>query len=275
MRISYYIPLGYLYRSRLRGYRGVLGFTALEIVPLGCVLLLVYHIPWILLALMFAGYLSCYECGQFWNDSAESASEIGGDRLQDADLNFPMFVLIRALLLAAVSSVIYRAQGATGATLFAGANICLFLVLVIHTSRRVRAISFLRLVTFSALACYKYAPVLISVLPWTAARQLLLATFACYGFPRVLIYAVRKYGNSSVSAMADRSQALLQLCTCVVFVVLFVNATDFLAWRNSGVLVLWLVYTGVSCCSLLLRFLRGQATSGYENAMPRRLEVAK
>ncbi len=237
--LLYYLPLGYTYRSRLHTYRGIVAFALSEVVPLTLCLTLIYHVPLWLVSLMFLGYLSFYECGYFWNDIADSATEPGGDRLSERSLSLRVFVFIRVVLLGLVSVAVCYTRGLGSMFSFDLTSVCLVLLLIIHTSCSVRNIPFLRLTSFAALAFYRYLPELLPLLPWETAISLLTAVFLSWGLSRVLVYALRKYGDAEARASCESSQPLLRAVLSVVFAPLFLTMANVRNWRESGPLVAW------------------------------------
>jgi hypothetical protein len=238
-----YVPLGYTYKTRLRNYRGALGFIAREVLPLAITLMLAYHLVWWLVLVLFLGYMSFYECGYLWNDLADSSTESGGDRLAGVTLRFSEFVFVRILVLGLSSYVLFRVNGWNHAAIYFAANISLVFFLILHTSRGIRDVRFLRLLTFTALAFYKYLPVLLPMLPWSEARALMMAIFLCYGLGRVIVYALRKYGDVDARAHCEPSSLLLQSGFLLLFAPLFLGVNGLRNWPKSGPFDIWISFT--------------------------------
>jgi len=260
-RFLYYCPLGYLYRTRLQRFRGVIGFSVLEAFPLSCALVFAYSVPVTLVAVAFVGYLSCYECGYLWNDLADSGNEHGGDRLGGLRVHFLPFIGTRVLLFGLAAAIVVRANGASTLAAFILANGLVLALFFAHTSHKVRATPSLRVVTFTALAFYKYLPVMIAVVPWAIAWKILPAIFACYGFPRVVSYLLRKFGVSYASASALYSQAILQFWGCLLSAPLIFGGGAPLIRHASGPVIVWSAYTVVSGSTLLVRWMSNRSQS--------------
>jgi len=240
-----------------------------DVLPLAVALNLVYSVPLWLVSLLYLGYLSFYECGYLWNDRAESASERGGDRLSDKILNLGMFFLIRAVVVSLVSVAIYHVRGAGSAIRFDVVNALLVVLMVLHTSRGVRNVRFLRVTSFAALAFYRYLPVLLPLLPWATARGLLVAVFLSWGLLRVLVYTLRKHGDSDARVNFEFSNRLLQAVLIVVFAPVFLTTADIRNWRSSGPLVVWATFAVGQGVLFVLHFARRALTQGVVRQISR------
>ena len=136
-------------------------------------------------------------------------------------------------------------------------NIALLLILLLHSSNLVRRCFPGRLVTFSALAIYKYAPVLIPGLPAENAVAALAAIFVFYGFGRILTYSLRKFGSAAVSEV-PHVQLKIQLGILLIVspLVLFPWHISQGATLRCEVQALWSYFTAVAALMVCTSFLR-------------------
>lgn len=185
------LPLGYLAKTRFSGSRAAVGFFACEAVPLLIVMHLYHDVPLWEFLLVFCAHFGLYESGYVFNDR-EAAREPGDDRPRIGSVG-PAFYTIRACLLTAASYAIYTSIGPRPAFLFITSSLAVLALLLLHSATIVRATPPRRLTTFTALAFYKYAPIVIPFTSITHASTILLAIFGLHGSTRVATYAVRKF----------------------------------------------------------------------------------
>jgi uncharacterized membrane protein len=130
-------------------------------------------------------------------------------------------------------------------------------MLLIHSSEFVRLHFPGRMVTFSALALYKYAPILIPVLGVGQGSFALVAIFLFYGFPRVLAYVLRKFGEEWTISVPN-SQLTIQLGMMAVFAPLVLIAGTHSELMKGEMPRLWLYFLAVALISYCASFIRRQ-----------------
>jgi len=243
-------PFAYTYLTRLKNYRAVCTVAMYEWTPLAIVLKLIYDVDVGFIALMLAGWLALYECGYVINDQSDSSREMGGDRLQGFRINTRRFWISHALVFTTSLGTIWILYGEKTTAVFASVCAIVFCVFLFHTSQWVRRVRFLRIATFSTLAMYKFAPLILPSVPVFDSQLILMATFLCYGFPRVVVYALRKFGHSDNSVAAERSGPLLGWASTIAFGPLLLAQR----WDTSyarAVALIWLCY-GITATSFLI-----------------------
>lgn len=216
------LPFAYTYLSRLGNYRAVAGYVAHEWFPLIITLWIAYSVPLWITAVMFFGFLSIYELGYLVNDLSESACEPGGNRIEDLRIkdlriNVLLFSFCHIFAFMLVAGLLFWFKGPGFAMRYSGLGVLVFGILLLHSSRLTRRIRFLRIFTFTVLAVYKFAPIVLPQVSWPDGQLLLMAVFLCYGFPRVIVYTVRKFGEPEAQATMQESFRGFQLAGLIAF----------------------------------------------------------
>jgi hypothetical protein len=221
------------------------------------VLYVIYKVELWVTIVMTVGVLAGYECGYHLNDQTDSCREPGGDRLGGIRLCTGIFCLLRAGLIGITASLLSFMTGVEETLLFVTLTFLLVGVLLLHSSAWIREVAFLRIMTFSFLAFYKFGPICIPVIGWRAARELLIAIFLSYGLSRVVVYGLRKYGTLEHKLLADRSHDLLHGVSLFVFApVLLSNPRAVLSGRWSASDLIWILYFGAWLVILGMKFVR-------------------
>ena len=153
--------------------------------------------------LLYILWLDLYEIGYLVNDLKDKTAAGELDRIKSASGNWYTAALPRLLLASGLVPVVVIRLGWHSTIVSLLANMLLLLTLLIHSSEFVRLHFPGRMVTFSALALYKYAPILIPVLGVGQGAFALVAIFLFYGFPRVLAYVLRKFGGDAGHIRAE------------------------------------------------------------------------
>jgi hypothetical protein len=243
--LSLYIPLWYTYRTRFRSVGGAVRFLLLNPTPITVVLYVVYKVEVWVTIVTTVGVLAGYECGYLLNDQTDSCREPGGDRLGAIRLRTGFFCLFRVGLICVSAGVFSLLTGVEETLLFATLTSLLIGVLWVHSSAWIRKTAFLRIMTFAFLAFYKFGPICIPVIGWRAAKPLLVAIFLSYGFSRVVVYGLRKYGTLEHKLLADRSHDLLHgVCLLVFAPVLLSDPRGVFSGRWSSSDLIWILYFG-------------------------------
>lgn len=217
-----YVPLLYLYNSRLRNWRTTLGYLSQEFLPIAITLKLVYGISLLQTAVAFAGGVVLYECGYLFNDSASSACEEGGNRLPETTISPAYFIGTRILAFLLLAAAIYAYTDLLSTAKYVTASVGAAGLLAVHTLQWLRRLPFIRISTFSALAIYKYPCMVIPSLSWSKTSEILVACFLSYGLARVIFYGLRKY--SSVSGpIVEQALGRLQLSFLFLFAPLLLS----------------------------------------------------
>jgi hypothetical protein len=190
------LPFGYTYLSRLKNYRALVGYLTREWIPLIVTLQVAYSAEWWVSIVMFLGFLSLYECGYLVNDIADSSNELGGNRIKGLRINGLLFWLSHLFVFVFAAGLLWLIRGQRFAANFAGLGVLVCGVLMLHTSLSTRRFRFLRISTFTVLAVYKFAPIVLPQVSFAGGQSLLMAVFLCYGFPRVIVYGLRKFGDA-------------------------------------------------------------------------------
>lgn len=197
------LPFGYMYIVRLRTPSRAASLILAEWVPVTIALTLVYSAPLWLIAVMLAVNFAVYESGYFINDIADSAAEPNGDHLEGRRINTAVFFGSRiAMFLIAVAILIF-AKGPRFALTYATLSILVLAGFIWHTSRRPKRLRFLRIFTFTLLYLYKFAPIVIPLVPLSDATWILTSLFLCWGLWRVIFYILGKFGGSNTSRGQD------------------------------------------------------------------------
>jgi len=230
------IPLAYTYVTRLKKPAGIAGFFSREILPVWIVLAWRHQSAWWLPGVLHGGFLALYECGYLMNDQVERRQESGGGRIGDWHPHWVTFAAARVAVLGMAVAVTYATLGLVPAGRYLLTSSLVFVLLLTHSSRPVRSSAHLRFGTFTALALYRYAPVLVPLESWRVTQEILAAIFLSYGLARVIAYALRKFASLED---ALRSQDALQGACLLVALPLLVSP-----WgeelRSAG--LVWILY---------------------------------
>lgn len=249
------LPFAYTYLSRLKNYRGLVGYITREWIPLIVTLQIFYSAKWWLSSIMFMGFLSVYECGYLVNDLARTAEERGGNRVDRLQINVVPFWFSHMFVFAAVVGILFLLRGRLFAMSFAGLGMLVLGILLFHSSRWTRSVPFLRIFTFAVLAVYKFAPVVIPQVPFADGQSLLMAVFLCYGFARVIVYGLRKFGDSGSQTTVERFFGLFECIALMTFgPILFASRWE--SPRAQAVTLIWGLYCAVAASLLGLHLLR-------------------
>ncbi len=249
------LPFAYIFRTRLKNYRSLIGYVAREWVPLIITLQVAYSAQWWLCSAMFIGFLSLYECGYLVNDLLDLGDEPGGNRIERLQIRLLPFWFSHLFVFASVTGMLFLIRGARFGLNFAGLGAMVFGVLLIHSVRSVRSVPFLRIFTFTILAVYKFAPVVVPQVPLADGQTLLMAVFLCYGFPRAMFYAIRKLGNSESRTAVERSFVFFECAALIVFGPILVTVR----WetpRETAISLIWVLYCATAALFLGLNLLR-------------------
>jgi hypothetical protein len=250
------IPIAYTFKTRVGNYRALLGYLVFEVVPL----LLAAQLSGrdaVGILLLYILWLDVYEIGYVFNDLKDQDTDGESNRTGSVHGSWFLATLSRLLFATVLSFAVAHHLGWRTALSSALLNGVLLLILLLHSSNLVRRCFPGRLLTFTALAIYKYAPVLIPGLPIENAVAALAAIFVFYGLGRILNYTLRKFGRADVSEV-PHAQLKIQLG-----VLLIVAPLVLLPWHASecGILmrevkVLWCYFSAVAALSFCAAFLR-------------------
>lgn len=247
-------PLLYTYRTRLGSYRGLVDFAVRDVLIVTFVAAMVFGAQWWLILVAYVGHLALYECGYLINDRSGSATEHGGSRLKD-EIQPRRFWLLRLIVLALSTGVLWHGAGAVAAVEYLVLTIAVLLLLIAHTE--FAAHGYLRVFSFTALALYKYAPPVLPLIAGDAALELLTAVFLCYGMPRVFVYALRKFGSPTVQSTVEGAHGTFQIATLLLIAPLvWFSAGDASAVSFSALQVTWMLYGSVWAAATLARSVR-------------------
>jgi len=241
------LPLVYTYVTRVGDRRGLITHLAHGWIPLIVVLNIVYFSHVWLTLIMLIGLQSLYECGYLINDTADSAVEPGGNRLNDRRIDLAKFWSLRLLVFMVVAVVLLMERGIRFAVEFAVPSVLVFAVLWWHTTRRPRRFRYLRIWTFAILAIYKFSPAVLPQIPLADAQLLLLALFLCSGVERIVFYTLEKFGEAvdDVGGRADRELVKLADITLIIFAPLLISTHWSIAYRKASC-ILWLWYASIA-----------------------------
>ncbi len=251
------LPFIYTYSTRIKTCRGLLAYLALEVLPLVLAAGVTSMRNVINILLLYILWLDLYEIGYVVNDLKDKTAAGELDRIKSASGNWYTAALPRLLLASGLVPVVVIRLGWHSTIVSLLANMLLLLTLLIHSSEFVRLHFPGRMVTFSALALYKYAPILIPVLGVRQGAFALVAIFLFYGFPRVLAYVLRKFGEGWVTSMPN-SQLTIQLGMLAVFAPLVLITGTHRELTKDQMSGLWLYFSAVALISYCASFIRRQ-----------------
>lgn len=240
------LPFGYMIVVRLRTRFRVVSFFLTEWIPLALALKIAYGASFWFTLLMLAGNFTAYECGHFFNDLADSAKDINGDHLEGRGIGVVGFVLSHLIVFLTVVAGVCFVKGFRFALTYAALSVLVLLAFLWHTTRWPRSFRFLRLFSFACLYLYKFAPVVVPLVPLTDALWILAGLFFCWGLWRVLFYTLVKFGGPLTAIGGDFDPLrLLHLTSLVVCAPLLLSGW-FKTPRNAATTVLWLAYAGLA-----------------------------
>lgn len=251
MPLRLFLPLTYFISTRAKNWRALLGFVCFEFAPLALTLWFFYKVDPLLMGASFVCFIGLYEIAYLVNDTSPSSGESGGSRLDSAPHPLWAFALFRILWAVAAAAWIVRKAGLLPALIFLGSSTLILLLSLLHTRVGLSPRSWPRVMTFTALAIYKYAPWTLPFVPLARGGMLLAASFFFFGLSRTVEYGVRKLPWSTAqTASGRRLQPTLQASSLALFlpIVLLLGAGDLLC--------LWMAYAvilGLSFGATLLR----------------------
>ncbi len=195
------IPGAYLVITRYPGWKQVIGFLWLEILPLTCMLLFSVGLKACLFVFFHWLFLGLYEIGYWVNDRAGTSGERSGRPRLSLERSWLIAALIsRLLALAAAIGLCTFLFDKTAALAYVCASVIVFMLLLLHTyvGELVSIAAKLRVVTFAGLAFGKYAPAALALAPAAIVAQALGWVFLAYGGGRVVEYAMTKMQTRTV-----------------------------------------------------------------------------
>ncbi len=236
------LPFCYTAFTRIQTVAGGLGYLLQEILPLVVAICAFKRGLLTEFAISYVLWITVYEFGRLWNDERDRPLKDEQDRLSGATISFWVFgashICVGFVLLGVLGLMFSWSQAA-----FAGLmNLALLGLLILHSSAHLRKYPYARLATFSALAFYKYAPMLLPLLGYRLGSLALICIFFFYGLARVCVYALRKYGRP-LESREHVVQAKIQTGLLVLAIPLLVAESA--APRNREtplVLLLWVTY---------------------------------
>jgi uncharacterized membrane protein len=257
-RLNMNLPFIYTYSTRIKTYRGLLAYLALEVLPLVLAAGVTSAHNIINVLLLYISWLDLYEIGYLFNDLKDKTAVGELDRVESASGNWYTAAFLRLLLALGLVPVVAIRLGWHSSIISLVANMLLLLILLLHSSEFVRLHFPGRMVTFSALALYKYAPILVPVLGVGKGASALVAIFLFYGLARILAYVLRKFGGEKTRSVAN-PQLSIQLGMLAVFSPLALIA----ARTHNGIMrgevpTLWLYFSAVALISYGASFIRRQ-----------------
>ncbi len=193
-----FVPGAYMVATRYPGWKQMLGFLWLEILPLSCLLLFSVGPKACLFIFFHWIFLGLYEVGYWVNDRAVTSEERSSRPRLSLDRRWLIAALISRLVALATAAglCVFLFDKAT-AFAYVCATFIVFMLLLLHTyvGAMVSIGAKLRLVTFAGLAFGKYAPAALALAPVAIVAQALGWVFLAYGGGRVVEYAMAKMQN--------------------------------------------------------------------------------
>ena len=236
------LPFCYTAFTRIQTIPGGVGYLIQEILPLvvaGCAFqrdLLPK------LAILYVLWITVYESGYLWNDHRDRQLEDEQNRLSGATISFWVFGASHMCVGFALLGVLSLKFGWSQAAYAGLINLALVALLILHSCAHVRKYPYARLTTFSALAFYKYAPMLLPLLGYRLGSLALICIFFFYGLARLCVYALRKYGRP-LESPAHVVQAKIQTGLLILAIPLLVAEAAAPQNREMPlVLSLWVTY---------------------------------
>lgn len=255
-KLNLNVPLLYTYETRMNNYRGLLGYLLLDLIPL----LLVAGITSLQdvanILLLYILWLTLYEIGYLFNDLKDHSEAGELDRTGPVSGNWYVPAIPRLLLAAVIVPGVVLRLGWEKAGLALVLNIFVLFLLFCHSSDFVRRHFPGRLISFSALALFKYSPALIPVIGVLDGASAILMIFLFYGMARVLNYTLRKFGNENVK-LSPRAQVKMQLGILTIFSPLaFLSPEPASRTLLLQTRTLWIYFFAITLISLMASFLR-------------------
>jgi hypothetical protein len=236
------LPVCYTAFTRIQTIAGVPGYLLQEILPLVVAICAFKRNLLPELAILYVLWITVYECGYLWNDHRDRGLKDERNRLSGSVINFGAFAashICVAFFLLGVLGLMFGWSHAAYAGLI---NLALLLLPLLHSSVHLRKYPYARLTTFSALAFYKYAPMLLPILGYRVGSLALICMFFFYGLARLCVYALRKYGRPLES---PEHVVQAQIQTGLLILAIPLLAAGAAAPRNreiAFVLSLWVTY---------------------------------
>lgn len=257
-KLNLNLPFIYTYSTRIKTCRGLVAFVALEVLPLILVTGLTSLRNVINILLLFTLWLDLYEIGYLFNDLQDKTAAGELDRIQATSGNWRTATISRLLLALGLVAAVAIKLGWHSTIIALFANALLLATLLAHSSKFVRRHFPLRIVTFSFLALYRYAPILIPALGVRRAEPALITIFLFYGIARILAYVLRKFGGEKTASLAN-PQLSVQLGVLAMFAPMILIAAENHDQILSGeVLMLWLYFLAVALIFYSISFIRRQ-----------------
>jgi len=240
-------PGSYLLASRIGGRRELAGYIWLEFAPFMVGLASQDLGRAFLFAFCHWSFLSVYEVGYLYNDSAGTAAERPErPRLHVGHLG--LFLASRGAALATGMLVVWSVSGWQKAAAFLFTACIVMLVLLLHTGLGTSRWPQSRWVSFAWLAYAKYAPAMTACLPMTQALACCAFVFVCYGSGRVVEYALTKHMGRTAPNRITGTWFLASLPACGA---LLVSGMD-VGWDGLLLLLTFATYH-VAAFSVALR----------------------
>jgi hypothetical protein len=189
------LPFCYTAFTRIQTIAGGLGYLLQQILPLVVAICAFKRDLLPKLAILYVLWITVYESGYLWNDHRDRQLKGEHNRLSGATISFWIFgashICVAFVLLGVLSLMFGWSQVAYAGLI----NLALLALLILHSSAHLRKYPYARLTTFSALAFYKYAPMLLPLLGYRLGSLALICMFFFCGLARLCVYALRKYGR--------------------------------------------------------------------------------
>jgi hypothetical protein len=196
-----FVPGAYMVATRYPGWKPVLGFLWLEVLPLTAYLYYSLGAKALLFPLLHWLFLGLYELGYLVNDHADTARERPerpAVRLEGWWL--PAAIAFRLSGLAIALALCGEWIDGVAARDFIKASALIVALLLFHTflGARQSPLAAFRVASFAGLAFGKYAPAALALATPDIVMPALAWIFLLYGAGRVLDYALDKWTSRSV-----------------------------------------------------------------------------
>ncbi len=259
MNFSYLVPLNYFLSSRASTWRNKAGTVLSDFSPIALALLLVHHVDLSLSVAAYAGFTAVYEIGHLHNDSVTSSQEPGGLRIARLAPPLWLFSIPRLLFAGAVALWIANRTSPSSGAVFFGSSLLILALCLLHTRLGLLAHRWPRLLSFSVLAIYRYAPWTLPFIPFRSDMTILTGTFLFFGLSRIAVYVSRKLDLEDQLPPARDIHVAIQAGSLILFLPLVVIT----GWGDMS--CLWAVHgftVLLSGASRLVRRMRPKAASG-------------
>lgn len=190
------VPGAYMVATRYPGWRPVLGFLWLEILPLTAYLYYSIGTKALLFLLLHWSFLGFYELGYLVNDRADTAAERPErPAVRMEGLWLLAAIVCRFFALAIVLALCGEWVDSAAVMNFTKASALIVMLLLFHTflGARQSPLAAFRVASFASLAFGKYAPAALALAAPDIVMPALAWIFLLYGAGRVLDYAVGKW----------------------------------------------------------------------------------